>query len=260
MDLHGKVVIITGASAGIGAATARAFAAAGALTVLAARNAAALHAVAAECAGALSIPTDVSDADACRALVAAALARHGRIDILINNAGVGLAGPVAELSVSDLERTLAVDLFGPLTLIQAVVPIMRRQRSGQIINVSSVLAAQTLPYLGGYAAAKAALERLSDALRIETAADGIVVTTIRPGTTATGFSANRLGRGSEQRRVNAAAASPAQVAATILSAARHGSRLRYVRFADRLALWLAALAPRLTERLLRRAISWRGEG
>ncbi len=259
MDLRGRVVIITGASAGIGAATARAFAAAGALTVLAARNATALAATAADCPQALVVPTDITDPAACQTLIEHTLAVHGRIDVLINNAGVGLAGPVSELTADDLERTFAVDLYGPLRLIQAVLPTMRRQRSGRIINVSSVLAQTTLPYLGGYAAAKAALERISDALRIEVAGDGIIVTTIRPGTTATGFSANRLGRGSEQRRVNSAAATPEQVAATILKAVRRSSRVAYVRSADRLALWMSTLLPRLSDRLLGRAISWQGE-
>jgi len=202
MDPRNKVVIITGASAGIGAATAQLFAAAGARLVLAARSREPLERLAAALPGRpLVVPTDVADPAQCRALVSRTLEAHGRSDILINNAGVGLAGPVAELSPADLERALAVDLLGPLLLIQAALPGMRAQGSGQIINVSTVLAAQPLPYLGGYAAAKAALERLSEALRMELRGSGVAVSVVRPGTTRTGFGGNRLGSGSERRRV-----------------------------------------------------------
>ncbi|MGB9634203.1 MAG: SDR family oxidoreductase, partial [Chloroflexaceae bacterium] len=167
MDPRDRVVIITGASAGIGAATARLFAASGARLVLAARSREPLEHLAATLPGAVAMPTDVADPLQCRALVEMARARHGRVDILINNAGVGLAGPVVDLSSDDLQQALAVNLFGPLWLMQAVAPLMRAQGRGQIINISTVLAEQPLPYLGGYAAAKAALERLSETLRME---------------------------------------------------------------------------------------------
>jgi short-subunit dehydrogenase len=257
MDPRDKVVIITGASAGIGAATARVFASAGARLVLAARSREPLERLAAALPGRpLVVPTDVSDPAQCRALVAAALDAHGRLDILINNAGVGLAGPVAALDPADLQRALAVDLLGPLHLIGAALPPMRAQGRGQIINVSSVLAAQPLPYLGGYAAAKAALERLSEALRMELQGSGVAVSVVRPGTTRTAFSANRLGSGSERRRVAPAGVPPEAVARCILRAARREPRRAYVRLADRLALWAAALLPGPVERALGRAIGW----
>ncbi len=257
MDPRNKVVIITGASAGIGAATAQLFAAAGARLVLAARSREPLERLAATLPGRpLVVPTDVADPAQCRALVSRALEAHGRSDILINNAGVGLAGPVAELSPADLERALAVDLLGPLLLIQAALPGMRAQGSGQIINVSTVLAAQPLPYLGGYAAAKAALERLSEALRMELRGSGVAVSVVRPGTTRTGFGGNRLGSGSERRRVAPKGVPPEAVARAILHAARHEPRRAYVRPADRLALLAGALLPGLVERLLSQAITW----
>ncbi|GAB4444815.1 MAG: SDR family oxidoreductase [Chloroflexi bacterium OHK40] len=261
MDPRDRVVIITGASAGIGAAAARAFGAAGARLVLAARSRERLEHLAATLPGQpIVVPTDVSDPAQCRALVARALAEAGRADILINNAGVGLAGPVAELAPEDVWRALAVDLFGPLALIQAAVPPMRAQGRGQIINVSSVLAAQPLPYLGGYAAAKAALERLSEALRMELRGSGITVTVLRPGTTSTGFRASRLGSGSERRRIAAPGVPPEAVARALLRAARDEPRVAYVRFADRLALRASALFPALVERLLAGAITWEAGG
>ena len=257
MDPRGKVVILTGASAGIGAATAQTLAAAGASLALVARSCAALERLAARLPGThVALPADVADPAACRALVAATVARFGRVDLLINNAGVGLAGPVAALAPADLERTLAVDLLGPLHLIQAALPHMGGH--GQIINVSSVLAAQPLPYLGGYAAAKAALERLSEALRMELHGTGIAVTIVRPGTTRTGFTANRLGAGHERRRLTPQGVAPAAVARTILRAARREPRLAYVTLGDRLGVWVARLLPGVVERMLSRMITWEG--
>ncbi|HEX9374270.1 MAG TPA: SDR family NAD(P)-dependent oxidoreductase [Roseiflexaceae bacterium] len=168
MNPSDKTVIITGASAGIGAATARVFAAAGANVVLAARDATKLEALARGLAGrALVIPTDVADRAAVAALVEQTVAMLGGVDIVINNAGVGLAAPVADLSLEDFQRALSVDLFGPLALTQAALPHMRRRGRGQLIYVSSVVGLRALPYLGGYAAAKAALDRLTESLRVE---------------------------------------------------------------------------------------------
>jgi len=252
-----KTVIITGASSGIGAATARAFAAAGANVVLAARDEAKLAAVAGTIAGrALIVPTDVSDPRAIERLVSETVATFGGVDIVINNAGVGLAAPVAQISVNDFEQALAVDLLGPLALTQAALPHMRRD-GGQLIYVSSVVGLRALPYLGGYAAAKAALDRLTEALRVELRDSGITVTLVRPGSTRTGFSQNRLGSGRERRRVSARAATPEQVARTILKAAAREPRVAYVSLADRLTVAFSLLAPHLADWMLGRAFEWR---
>lgn len=209
MNPRNRVVIITGASSGIGAAAAKQFASAGAIVVLVARSREPLERLAATLPGRpLVIAADVSDAAQCRALVQQVAAERGGPDILINNAGVGLAGPVEQIAAADLERALAVDTLGPLHLMQAVVPLMRARKRGQIINVSSVLSVQPLPYLGGYAAAKAALERLSEALRMELRGSGIAVTVLRPGTTKTEFSSRRLGSGRERRRVRSRGVRP----------------------------------------------------
>lgn len=256
MDPRDRVVIITGASSGIGAATARCFAAAGARLVLAARSQEALTQVAADLPQALAIPTDVSDPEACMRLVERAVATYGQVDILINNAGIGLTGPVTRLARAELERVLAVDLLGPIWLTQAVVPIMRAGGRGQIINVSSVLAVQPLPFLGGYAAAKAALEQISNALRIELHGSGISVTVVRPGTTRTDFNQRRLGRGRERRRVAPPGVPPEVVARTILRAAHTEPRLAYVSWSDRLALWIGRLFPGLIDAILARTFVW----
>lgn len=256
MDPRNRVVIITGASSGIGAATARCFAAAGARLVLAARSAEALAQLAATLPQAIAVPADVADPSACHRLVEQAVAAYGQVDILINNAGIGLTGPVTSLARADLERVLAVDLLGPIWLTQAVVPVMRAAGRGQIINVSSVLAVQPLPYLGGYAAAKAALEQISNALRIELHGSGIVVTVVRPGTTRTDFNQRRLGSGRERRRIAPPGVPPEAVARAILRAARTEPRLAYVSWIDRLALLVGRLAPGLVEAVLARAFGW----
>lgn len=256
MDPRDRVVIITGASSGIGAATARCFAAAGAHLVLAARSQEALTQMAADLPQALAVPTDVSDPEACTRLVERAVATYGQVDILINNAGIGLTGPVTRLARADLERVLAVDLLGPIWLTQAVVPVMRAGGRGQIINVSSVLAVQPLPFLGGYAAAKAALEQISNALRIELHGSGIAVTVVRPGTTRTDFNQRRLGRGRERRRIAPPGVPPEVVARTILRAARAEPRLAYVSWSDRLALCIGRLFPGLIDAILARTFVW----
>jgi short-subunit dehydrogenase len=258
MDPRGRVVLLTGASSGIGAATARCFAAAGADIVLVARSADKLAALAAALPGRpLVLPADISDQRQVQAIVDESIAACKRIDIVINNAGVGLVGPVADLAAQDFEQALQVDLFGPLYTIQAVLPHMQRAGQGQIINVSSVVARHALPYLGGYAAAKAALDRLSEALRIELLGSPIAVTLLRPGTTRTGFSSRRLGRGNEQRRSTPHGVSPETVAAAMLRAARREPRIAYVSLSDRLRLLAADLLPGLTDRILAQSFSWK---
>jgi short-subunit dehydrogenase len=260
MHPKGKTVIITGASAGIGAATARVFAAAGANVVLAARDQARLEQIAGEFPGrTLAVPTDVTDTAAIGQLVSAAVAAYGGVDIVISNAGVGLAGPVAELSRADFDRALAVDLFGPLALTQAALPHLRRSGAGQLIFISSVVGLRALPYLGGYAAAKAALDRLTESLRVELRGSGVKVTLVRPGTTRTGFRDNRLGSGHELRRANTRAATPDQVAQAILRAAIREPRVAYVSFADKLTLGVSLLAPALADWILGRTFAWEGE-
>src|SRR5262245_19247585 len=257
MNPTDKTVIITGASAGIGAATARAFSAAGAHVVLAARDRDKLEQVARELPGrALVVPTDVADQQAVESLVEETVAAFGGVDIAINNAGVGLAAPIAELAAADFQRALAVDLFGPLALTQAVLPHMRKRGRGQLIYVSSVVGLRALPYLGGYAAAKAALDRLTESLRVELRGSGIAVTLVRPGTTRTGFREHRLGSGRERRRVNARAATPEQVAQAILRAAEREPRVAYVSWGDRLTVLLSLLAPRLADWMLGRSFEW----
>jgi short-subunit dehydrogenase len=179
------------------------------------------------------------------------------VDILINNAGVGLTGSVEQIAPADLERVIAVDVLGPLYAIQAVVPHMRQRKQGQIINISSVLGAQPLPGVGGYAAAKAMLESLSETLRMELMSSRIMVTVVRPSTTRTTFASKRLGQGRERWRPRGVP--PEAVARAIMRAAQREPRIAYVNLGDRLQVLVAGLVPAITERLLARMTRWEEE-
>jgi short-subunit dehydrogenase len=257
MNPDGKTVIITGASSGIGAAAAQAFAAAGANVVLVARNRDKLEHVAATLPGKpLVLPADVSNADACQTLVAAVIAQRGGVDILVNNAGVGIDSPVRSLDEATLLRVFAVNVFAPLHLIQAVIPTMQAQNKGHIINVSSVVGHHALPYAGGYAASKAALDRLTEALRMELNPKQIAVTLVRPSTTRTAFGDRQIGKGQQKRRFVPRGVSPAIVAQTLVRAAHHEPRVAYVSWRDRLQVLLVYLAPGMVDYVLRKTFHW----
>lgn len=187
MDLTGKTVIVTGASSGIGAATARALHAAGAQPVLAARRAGRLAALSSELGGALAVPTDVTDPEQARGLAAAALDAYQRIDGLVNNAGVSLHAPLAEVDPGEYRKVLDVNVVSLVVMTQAVLPAMRERGSGRIVNVSSGTTRMVLAGDGAYAATKSAVNMLSAVFRQELAGDGIDVSLLLPSMTATEF-------------------------------------------------------------------------
>ncbi|CAK7285159.1 hypothetical protein SGPA1_31032 [Streptomyces misionensis JCM 4497] len=156
VSLVNRVVLITGASRGIGRAVALAFAREGARLVLAARSAEGLAGVEDEVRAlgseALSVPTDVTSPEAVTALVDAAVARFGRIDVLVNNAGIGKVGSVESAAFEDdVRQTMRASLFGMINVTQAVLPVLRRQGSGAIVNMSSVMGRKAFARFGSYA-------------------------------------------------------------------------------------------------------------
>lgn len=191
-----EVVIITGCSSGFGQATARHFAEAGWHVWATMRNVAAgapLVEEAARRSWRLDVlPLDVTQDDSVQAAVAAVLAGAGRIDALVNNAGYFCFGPVEETQPDELRAQLETNLVGVLRVTRAVLPVMRRQGRGRIVNVSSLAAVAVVPMLGPYHASKAALEALGEALHYEVAPFGVRVSSVLPGPFPTQLHKNQV--------------------------------------------------------------------
>jgi NAD(P)-dependent dehydrogenase (short-subunit alcohol dehydrogenase family) len=193
MKIDGKVVIVTGASGGIGLATARLLGSRGAKVVLAARNEGALRAAEAKIPGSLAVRSDLREAGDIRALVERTVEHFGRVDCLVNNAGQDFNAPVEEIDPDDYRSILELNLIGALETMQAVIPHMRRQGEGAIVNVSSGTTKMILTGSAGYSSSKAALNHLSLVAREELAPDGIAVSLIYPYVTATDLERNAIG-------------------------------------------------------------------
>lgn len=190
MSMAGKVIAITGASSGIGRATARLLAARGAFIVLGARREAALAAVVAEITAtggaAVHKVTDVRRRGDVEALVNLAIDRFGRLDVIINNAGIGPISRVDALRVDDWDAMIDVNLRGTLYGIAAALPVFQRQQSGHVINIISTAGIKIVPTMGVYAATKNAVRTITEALRQE-AGPHLRVTEISPGMISTNF-------------------------------------------------------------------------
>jgi len=184
-----KVIVITGASSGLGEATARALSAQGAHIVLGARRQDRIQSLAAELAGsggkAIAMTTDVADREQVRKLVDAAVQAYGRIDVMINNAGVMPQAPLERLRIDEWDRMIDVNLKGVLYGIAAALPYMKQQKAGHFINVSSVAGHKVGPGFAVYAATKHAVRALSEGLRQEVKPYNIRTTVISPGVVAT---------------------------------------------------------------------------
>ena len=183
---RGKVVMVTGASSGIGRATALAFAAAGAKVALVARRRDVLEEVARLAGGeTVVLPADVTRRDDVRASFAAARSHFGRIDVVVNNAGILIPAPVMELAEADLDAMLRVNLFGALFVMQEAVPLMLAQGGGCIVNVASLAGRRGFTPLGGYCATKFALIGLTEALRMDLQGQPVHVGLVLPGVVET---------------------------------------------------------------------------
>jgi short-subunit dehydrogenase len=187
MKIDGAVCIVTGASSGIGAATAEILSRRGARVVLAARRVERLDALSAQLPNSLAVATDVTVPQQFQRLVFAAVEKYGRIDVLVNNAGQGLHLPLEELEPADLRAVFELNVVAPLVGLQTVLPYLRAQSAGAIINVSSATTLRVFAGLGGYSATKAALNMLSQVARVELASSGVSVSLVYPSVTATEF-------------------------------------------------------------------------
>lgn len=256
MTPQNRVVILTGASQGIGRVTAFTLAQAGCRLALAARRAEPLHALVAELgqAGhtAIALPTDMGDTAQAAALAPKTIEAFGQLDVVINNAALGVRDEVLNLREDEARRVMEVNYFGPVALIQAALPYLKTNaEGGLIINVSSIVGQRAMPGLAGYCASKAALEKMSESLRLELKRANVRVSMVYPGVTATRFNANSLGAGMEGRG-RMAGVPPERVAQAILHTIRHERRDVYITPFDWAFVTVSTLWPGLMDWLLSR--------
>ena len=185
-DTNQPVALVTGASSGIGRATARELSAAGFNVFGTSRNAAATEPL----AGVTFLDLDVTRNESVAAVVEEVLDRFGRIDVLVNNAGAGLAGAAEESSISQTKASFETNVFGTIRMTNAVLPHMRAQGAGRIVNISSILGLIPAPYMAVYASTKHAVEGYSESLDHEVREHGVRVVLVEPGYTSTGFDTN----------------------------------------------------------------------
>ena len=192
MEIEGGVFIVTGASSGIGLATSRSLSNAGGKVALLARSAETLSELATELPDSLAIPVDVTDFSALRQAINDVASHYGRIDGLINNAGRSYAASIEEIDPAIFDEIFHLNVLAPIVGMQAVIPIMRAQASGSIVNINSGTAFMTIQQYSVYSASKRALVGFGLTAREELASDGIVVSQVYPFVTATNFGKNRV--------------------------------------------------------------------
>ena len=250
-----KVALITGASSGIGRETALALLRAGIQVAGLARNTerlAQLEAAASELPGDfLACPGDVTQVDSLERSVEQTLARFGRLDILVANAGVGLRGDLVSSEWESLETLLRTNIDGVLHSVRATVPAMRAGGGGHIITISSVAAPLVVPYSASYAASKAFVSSIAHSLRLELEQDNIRVTDMLVGRTATEFDERRMGAGAREAGSSLPVMRPEEVAAAILRVIHRPRRSVTLRFFDHLVLLAGRLAPDVLGRMAR---------
>jgi short-subunit dehydrogenase len=263
ISFRNKIVLISGASRGLGLELARVFAAEGAHLALLAREENKLAAAANELkrggVEVFTVPCDVRDPEQTRRAVEAVELRLHRIDVLINNAGVIQVGPIEQMGKDDYADAMAIHFWAPLHLIQEVVPVMKRQHAGRIVNIASIGGKIAVPHLLPYTASKFALVGLSEGLRAELAKDNILVTTVCPGLMRTGSHLNAFFKGQQRKEfalfslMNAmplASINSARAARQIVQACRRGDAQLIITNQARLAVVTKNLFPELTADVL----------
>lgn len=264
ISFQDRVVLITGGSRGLGLLIARELAEQGARLAIVARDPQELDFARRELTAVgglrvLALPSDVRDREEAEWAVQATIERFGRLDVLINNAGIIQVGPLDHMSLEDFEEALKVHFWGPLYLIRAALPHLKREGEGRIVNVSSIGGKVALPHMLPYSASKFALCGLSNGLRVELAKEGVYVTTVCPGLMRTGSHVHALFKGKRREELALFALtgstpltsiSARRAARRIVSACRHGEPHLIITPQARIAALASVLAPGLTARAL----------
>jgi NAD(P)-dependent dehydrogenase (short-subunit alcohol dehydrogenase family) len=280
-QFSGKSVVVTGGSRGLGLVLARQLAAEGARLTLIARDENELRLAAGDIrdrqpsAEVFIAPADVGERRDVERAISEALEHYGAIDVLINNAGIINVGPLDHMKLSDYDDAMKTHFWGPLFLVLAVLPHMRNQGGGRIVNISSIGGRISVPHLLPYSASKFALTGLSDGLRAELACDGIVVTTVCPGLMRIGSPLNAAFKGQRGREYSWFAIasslplmtiSAERAANQILEACRRGDAELVITVQAKLAVLARTIAPQLfsdamtlVQRLLPRAVGPEGD-
>lgn len=256
--------LVTGASSGIGAAVARDLAARGYRVALLARRADRLSALADEIAGAtgvrpLCLPCDLRRPDEIARAFARLDAEFNGLDLLVNNAGVGYRARVEELDPELVRQLFETNVVGLLLCCRSALPLLRRGHAAVVVNVASVVGRRGIPGQSAYAASKAAVVSLGEALRIEWANDGIAVCTLNPGLTSTGFFEAQPNPSGLAAPDLSRASGPAEVAAIILELDRAPRAEVWLRRKWRWLALLSLVAPRFSDRILRDRLGWSPE-
>ncbi|MEA2574726.1 MAG: hypothetical protein QOH93_2024 [Chloroflexia bacterium] len=262
-----KSVVITGGSRGLGLIMARLLADEGARVTLLARNQEELDRAAQDIslAGAdvLTFRCDVTDRQQVENTLHRVIEHRGRIDALINNAGIIQVGPVEHMQLQDFDDAMNVHMWGPLYAMQAIIPHMKREGGGRIVNISSIGGKIAVPHLLPYVASKFALAGLSDGMRAELAKDNIQVTTVAPGLMRTGSPYNAFFKGDREKEFSLfmllgtlplTAMSAQRAARQIIEACRNGSPELTTTVQARLAIVASTLFPGLFARSLQLAV------
>ncbi len=262
-DFDGKTVLITGGSRGLGLVLAREFARRGAKLAICARDEEELARarVDLESRGAevLTVPCDITNRSEVDEMMALIRDRYGRVDVLVNNAGIIQVGPLAVMTLQDFEEAMKTHFWGPLYTILAVLPEMQRRRSGRIVNISSIGGKISVPHLVPYSASKFALVGLSEGLRAELAKEGVVVTTVCPGLMRTGSPRNAKFKGQHRAEYAWFSISDAlpltsmnaeRAALQIIEASRRGDAEVVLSIQAQLAVLFHGVFPGLTADLL----------
>lgn len=240
-------MVLTGASSGLGAATARALARRGARLVLAARSVAPIEDLGTEV---VAVPTDTSRPEDVERLAATAEERFGRIDAWVNNAAVALYGRLADIPLDQIRHTIDVDLFGYLYGARAAIPRLRAAGGGVLLMVGSVLAEVTFPYQGAYNIAKHGVLGMCNTLRQELRADGVSVCAVLPGPMDTPLFSHAGNHTGRALRPPPPVNRPERVAERIVRVLQNPRRQVHAGLGMSLLSWQWRLAPGLTERIL----------